>query len=297
MDKQVIDTLQASLVKVHTIFDEATSNATHIVTDAKTGKTAVVDSVLDFDPVSGRTGTASADKVIDYVRENELDVEYVLETHVHADHVTAGNYLKEQLGARMGIGANVTIVQETFGGLFNLGDEFPRDGSQFDLLFGDGDTFTLGGIEVTVLHTPGHTPACVTYLFDRIAVIGDTLFMPDFGTARSDFPGSDPRALYRSIRKILSLPGDTVLYLNHDYPPGDRGVAWKSTVAEERQANIHVHDGVSEDEFVAMREARDKKLDLPRLILPSVQINMRAGVLPPAEGNGVSYLKTPLNAL
>ncbi len=284
-------------LEVHTIFDEATCNATHIVSDTETGKAAVVDSVLDYDPVSGRTDTKTADKVVEYVRKAGHDVEYIFETHVHADHVTAGSYLKQKFGARMGIGANVKTVQETFGAVFNLGPEFPRDGSQFDLLFEDGDTFPLGNLEMRIMHTPGHTPACATYLFDGVAVVGDTIFMPDFGTARCDFPGGDARALYRSIQKILSLPNDTILYLNHDYPPTGREFEWKTTVADVKRGNIHVRDGIGEDEFVVMRRARDEKLNLPRLILASVQINMRAGTLPPTEDNGISYLKIPVNAL
>lgn len=284
-------------VEVHTIFDQVTCNATHIVCDTESGKAAVIDSVLDYDPVSGRTGTKTADKVVDYVRDRRFDVEYVLETHVHADHVTAGPYLKQQFCARMGIGANVRIVQETFGTLLNLGSEFARDGSQFDLLLEDGDILPFGGSELRVMHTPGHTPACVTYLFDGAAVVGDTIFMADFGTARCDFPGGDAHALYHSIRGILSLPDNTILYLNHDYPPAGRGFEWRTTVAEVKRGNIHVRDGIGEDEFVALRRAREEKLDLPRLILASVQINMRAGILPPAEDNGIHYLKIPVNAL
>lgn len=281
--------------QVRTIFDEATCNATHIVSDPATGQAAVIDPVLDFDPVSCRTSTSSADKVIDYIRGEGLDLTYILETHIHADHLTAGAYLKQKLGGRQGVGAHATVVQETFGAVLNLGPDFRRDGSQFDLLLKDGDTLALGELEIGILHTPGHTPACVTYVLDGMAVIGDTLFRPDYGTARCDFPGGDAHALYHSIRKILDLPGDTVLYLNHDYPPAGGAPVWTSTVAAQRRDNIHARDGIGEDEFVALRRARDRKLKLPRLIIASVQINMRAGELPAAEDNGGRYLKMPLN--
>ena len=236
--------------------------------------------------------------MIAFVREHGLDVEWVLETHVHADHLSAAPYLKQQLGGTLGIGREITVVQDVFGKIFNAGTEFQRDGSQFDRLFADGDRFTLGSIEARAIHTPGHTPACMTYVIGDAAFVGDTLFMPDYGTARCDFPGGDARQLYRSIRKLFALPDATRLFLCHDYKaPGRDEFRWETTVGEEKRHNVHVHDGISEDEFVAMRTARDKTLDMPKLILPSVQVNMRAGQMPPAEGDGKRYLKIPLDTL
>lgn len=283
------------------IFDQATSTITYIVLDSETGRCAVVDTVLGYDPKSGRTNTESADRLIRRVEEMGATVDWILETHVHADHLTAAPYVREKLGGKTGIGNHIPAVQTVFGQLFNVGDSFPRDGRQFDRLFADGERLAVGNLSIEVLHTPGHTPACVTYLVSdgdkQAAIVGDTLFMPDTGTARCDFPGGDARTLYRSIRRLLDLPGDTPLYFCHDYPPPGRPVAWSTTVAEERRNNIHVRDGVSEDEFVAMRSQRDATLEMPVLILPAVQVNMRCGGFPEPEGNGVRYLKIPLNAL
>ena len=283
---------------VDSFFDEATNTVSHIVADPASGKAAIVDSVLDFDPASGRTRTDSADRLIAHVKANRLTVEWVLETHIHADHLSAAPYLLEKLGGKLAVGAAIAQVQHTFGDLFNAEPGFARDGSQFHHLFQDNETFRLGGIEARAIHTPGHTPACMTYVIGDAAFVGDTLFMPDYGTARCDFPGGDARQLYRSIRKIFALPPQTRLFLCHDYKaPGRDEYRWETSVAEERASNIHVHDGVTEEDFVAMRTARDATLSMPRLILPSVQVNMRAGHFPPAEENGVSYLKLPLNAL
>ncbi|MDM7945022.1 MAG: MBL fold metallo-hydrolase [Oceanibaculum nanhaiense] len=283
---------------VDSFFDEATNTVSHIVSDPETGKAAIIDSVLDFDPASGRTRTDSADRLIAHVKAKGLSIEWVLETHIHADHLSAAPYLLEKLGGRLAVGAAIAQVQQTFGDLFNAEPGFARDGSQFQHLFQDGETFRLGGIEARAIHTPGHTPACMTYIIGDAGFVGDTLFMPDYGTARCDFPGGDARQLYRSIRKIFALPPETRLFLCHDYKaPGRDDYRWETSVAEERAHNIHVHDGVSEDDFAAMRTARDATLSMPRLILPSVQVNMRAGDLPPPEENGVRYLKLPLNAL
>ncbi len=282
--------------QVTAFFDEPTFTVSYIVADLATKKCAIVDSVLDFEPASGRTNTASADKIIAFVEKEGLEVEWILETHVHADHLSAAPYLKNKVGGKIAIGSNITIVQDTFGKIFNAGTEFERDGSQFDALFKDGDVFHVGSISARAIHTPGHTPACMTYLIGDAAFVGDTLFMPDYGTARADFPGGDARALYRSIQKIFALPASTRLFMCHDYKaPARSDYAWETTVGEERAENVHVHDGVSEDEFVAMRTARDKTLAMPRLILPSVQVNMRAGRLPDAEDNGTRYLKLPLD--
>ena len=282
--------------EVTAFFDEPTFTVSYVVADPSSKKCAIVDSVLDFDPASGRTSYESADEIIDFVRKNDLDVEWLLETHVHADHLSAAPYLKEKLGGKIAIGANITVVQDVFGKIFNAGTEFERDGRQFDALLKEGDVFHIGALHGRAIHTPGHTPACMTYLIGDAAFVGDTLFMPDYGTARADFPGGDARQLYRSIQKIFALPEDTRLFMCHDYKaPGRDEYAWETTVGEEKSRNIHVHDGVSEDEFVKMREARDKTLSMPRLILPSVQVNMRAGDLPPEEDNGVRYLKLPLN--
>ncbi|MEQ9490565.1 MAG: MBL fold metallo-hydrolase [Alphaproteobacteria bacterium] len=282
---------------IKTFFDKDTFTATHIVWDAETKHAAIIDSVKDYDPKSGRTSTASADEVIEFVKAEGLTVEWILETHVHADHLTAAPYLKERLGGKIAIGNRVDTVQGVFKKVFNAEHDFATDGRQFDCLFADGEVFHIGGLEAKVIHTPGHTPACATYVIGSSAFVGDTLFMPDFGTARCDFPGGDARQLYKSIRKILSLPSETKLYMCHDYAPGGRDYKWVTTVAEERAENIHVHDGVSEDEFVKMRTERDAQLDMPVLILPSVQVNMRAGDLPPPEDNGTRYLKIPLDAL
>ena len=295
------------LVEGH--FDAATWTISYLVVDRETRRAAIVDSVLDYDPKSGRTRTTSADALIERVKALDVQVDWILETHVHADHLTAAPYLKDKLGGRIAIGDHIRTVQKVFGALFNAGDSFARDGSQFDHLFSDGETFSIGGLSARALHTPGHTPACMTYVVEdlgedlgegraeRAAFVGDTLFMPDYGTARCDFPGGDARTLYRSIQRVLSLPPETRLYMCHDYLPGGREMRHVSTVAEERAHNIHVRDGIGEDDFVAMRSARDATLDMPVLILPSVQVNMRAGSLPEPEANGVRYIKIPLNAV
>ncbi len=282
---------------VNAFFDAATWTMTYVVRDPASNACAIVDSVLDFDAASGRTKTDSADRVIEMIKQENLSVEWILETHVHADHLSAAPYLHNQLGGKIGIGAHITDVQEIFGNLFNVEPEFRRDGSQFDQLFTDGDTFQIGGMTATALHTPGHTPACMAYHMGDALFVGDTLFMPDFGTARCDFPGGDARTLYRSIQRLLALPADTRMFMCHDYMPNGRELQYETTVGAQKAENIHVKDGISEDEFVAMRTAKDKTLDMPKLILPSVQINMRAGALPPAEDNGVRYLKIPLDAV
>ncbi len=282
-------------------FDPATSTISYLVLDRSTGQCAIVDSVLDYDPKSGRTATTSADALIRRVEELDARVQWHLETHVHADHLSGAHYLRERLGGQIAIGDQIRTVQTVFGTIFNADERFARDGSQFDRLLHDGDRFAIGSLEARVLHTPGHTPACLTYVVsdgvDHAAFVGDTLFMPDYGTARCDFPGGDARTLYRSINKVLSLPAATTLYMCHDYPPNGRAPRWTSTVAEERAHNVHVRDGISEDAFVAMRTARDATLAMPVLILPSVQVNMRAGAFPEPEANGMRYLKIPLNAL
>ena len=277
-------------------FDEPTNTFSYVVQDPDSSACAIIDSVLDFDYAAGRTDIRSANQIIAFVREKRLEVAWVLETHVHADHLSAAPYLHDQLGGKTGIGAHIVEVQEIFGKAFNAGTEFARDGSQFDALFNEGDTFTIGSLEGRVLHTPGHTPACLTYVIGDAAFVGDTLFMPDYGTARCDFPGGDARTLYHSIQKVLSLPEQTRLFLCHDYKaPGRDAYQHETTVAEQRQANVHVNDGISEEEFVKMRTERDATLGMPRLIIPSVQVNMRAGELPPAEDNGQVYLKVPIN--
>ena len=281
---------------IRSFFDPATYTVTHVVSDPATQRAAIIDSVLDYDPKSGRTATRSADAVIAHVREAGLTVDWHLETHAHADHLSAAPYLKAQLGGRIAIGEHIRDVQRVFKGLFNAAD-LRTDGGEFDHLFRDGETFAIGQLQARVLHTPGHTPACVSYVVGRDAFVGDTLFMPDYGTARCDFPGGDARVLYQSIRKLLALGDDLRLHLCHDYMPGGREVRWETTAGEERQRNIHVREGVTEDEFVQMRTARDRTLDMPVLMLPAVQVNARAGRLPPAEDNGISYLKIPLNAL
>jgi glyoxylase-like metal-dependent hydrolase (beta-lactamase superfamily II) len=289
---------QAGTPIVKGFFDPDTCTVTYVVHDSATLKAAIVDSVLDYDPASGRTSHASADAVARYISERGLTVEWLLETHAHADHLSAAPYLRQKLGGKIAIGASIVTVQQTFGTLFNAGDDFTRDGSDFDALFADGDRFAIGELDVTVLHVPGHTPADIAYAIGDAVFVGDTLFMPDYGTARADFPGGDARQLYRSIRRLLSLPEDTRLFMCHDYKaPGRDHYAWETTVGHERHGNIHVHDGISEEEFVAMRTARDATLDMPRLILPSVQVNMRGGHLPEAEKNGIRYLKIPLDVL
>ncbi|MCH4151796.1 MAG: MBL fold metallo-hydrolase [Sphingobium sp.] len=295
---EIVQQADPAAVQVRSFFDEATFTVTHVLSDPATGKAAIIDSVLDFDPASGRTSTTSADAVIAYVREQGLEVEWLLETHAHADHLSAAPYLQEQLGGRLAIGRHILTVQNVFGKIFNEGTRFARDGSQFDHLFDEGDRFSVGSIPAIALHVPGHTPADMAYVIGDAVFIGDTLFMPDYGSARADFPGGDAHILYRSVRRLLSLPEASRLFLCHDYKaPGRDTYAWETTVAEQRRSNVHLHDGISEDDFVAMRKARDATLDMPRLILPSIQINMRGGHFPEPEENGVSYLKLPLNRL
>ncbi len=284
--------------RVQAFFDPATYSYSYVVTDPATKRCAIVDPVLDYDPASGRTSRASADRLIGYVREQGLTVDWLLETHVHADHLSAAPYLQQALGGRIAIGDRITTVQRTFAELFNAEPEFRTDGSQFDHLFRDGERFKVGSIEARAIHTPGHTPACMTYVIGDAAFVGDTLFMPDYGTARCDFPGGDARTLYRSIQKLFTLPDQTRLFMCHDYKaPGREEFRYQTTVAEQRAHNVHVRDGIGEDEFVAMRNARDATLGMPSLMLPAVQVNMRGGRLPPAEANGRRYLKIPLDAL
>ncbi|HPN05521.1 MAG TPA: MBL fold metallo-hydrolase [Hyphomonadaceae bacterium] len=284
--------------EIKTFFDHETFTASHVVIDPMSLSCAIIDSVLDFDPAAGRTSTRNADDIVAFVEGRGLTVQWILETHAHADHLSAAPYLKERLGGRIGIGEHIREVQVVFGQIFNESATFARDGSQFDHQFVDGEVFGIGRLEVRVMHTPGHTPACVTFVVGDAAFVGDTLFMPDYGTARADFPGGDARVLFRSIRKVLSLAPETRLFLCHDYKaPGREAFLWETTVAAERAGNVHVHDGVTEDAFVAMRRARDAQLGMPRLILPSIQVNMRAGELPPPEENGQRYLKIPLNML
>jgi glyoxylase-like metal-dependent hydrolase (beta-lactamase superfamily II) len=282
---------------VSAFFDEATFTITYVVSDPATGRAVVIDPVLDFDPASGRTSTGSADQVVDHVTGNDLGVDWILETHVHADHLSGAPYIREKLGGKAAIGNDVTAVQETFRGVFNLKD-LAVDGSQFDHLFGDGETFAVGDLAGRVIATPGHTPACVTYVIGDAAFVGDTLFMPDFGSARTDFPGGSAPQLYDSIRKILDLPGETRLFMCHDYKaPGRDVYAWETSVDEQRRDNIHINEGVSRDEFVKLREGRDSQLGMPKLILPSLQVNLRAGELPQPEDNDIRYLKIPLDAV
>ena len=283
--------------QVKAFFDPATWTVSYVVFDAPGGHCALVDSVLDYDPKSGRTRTDSADQLIAFVREQNLTVDWILETHAHADHLSAAPYLRKHLGGKIAIGGKITQVQNVFKGIFHLEPEFATNGSQFDHLFEDGDTFAIGNLQAQALSVPGHTPACMAYQVGDAVFVGDTLFMPDVGTARCDFPGGNAHTLYQSVRKLLSLPPETRLFMCHDYPPEGRAAQWECTVADQRARNIHVHDGVSEAEFVAMRTKRDAGLAMPVLILPSVQVNIRAGELPPPEANGVSYLKIPLNAL
>jgi len=282
---------------VKTFFDPATNNATHVVCDNETRICAIIDPVLDFDLAAGRTATQSADEIISYVDREGLKVSWILETHVHADHLTASSYLKAKLGGKTAIGAGVVDVQKTFGAIYNLRDDFTRDGSQFDVLFEDNDIFSIGNLEVRVIHTPGHTPACATYVVEDCAFTGDTFFMPDSGTARCDFPGGSAAQLYNSLQKILALPPETRLLLNHDYGcAGSRDCCWETSVAEQRDKNIHVGGGKSAEEFIAIREESDATLSMPRLVLPAIQVNMRAGELPPKESGGGRFLKIPLNA-
>ncbi len=284
--------------EVNAFFDTNTNTVTYVVADPATNTCVVIDPVLDFDPAAALTTTKSADEVIEFVKRNELRCEWILETDVHADYLLAAPHIRRELGGKIAIGDHIAATQDVFGDIFNAGPEFARDGSQFDHLFHEGDEFKVGKISARVIHTPGHTPACVTYVIGDAAFVGDTLFMPDYGTARADFPGGDARALYRSIQKIFALEGDTRLFMCHDYLPDGRDQhQWQTTVDQQKQSNIHIHDGVSEDEFVKMREARDAELGMPKLILPSIQVNIRAGRMPDPESNGTVYLKLPMNTL
>lgn len=282
--------------QVKTFFDEPTFTFSYVVSDPGSKACAIVDSVLDFDYAAGRTSTDSADAIIAYVEAEGLQVEWILETHVHADHLSAAPYLKERLGGRLSIGEHITTVQNVFGKAFNAGSEFARDGSQFDHLFKDSETFSIGNIQATAMHTPGHTPACMSYLIGDALFVGDTLFMPDYGTARCDFPGGDAATLYQSIQRLFSLPDETRMFMCHDYKaPGRDHYQHETTVGDERRHNIHVGEGKDQNEFIQMRRERDATLDMPRLILPSVQVNMRAGHMPEPESNGQVYLKVPIN--
>lgn len=283
--------------EVVSFFDEDTSTFSYVVKDPESRACAVVDAVMELDYAAGHTRFRGADRIIEHIRTHKLDLQWLIETHVHADHLSAAPYIQEKLGGKIGIGAHITVVQRTFGKIFNAGTDFARDGSQFDALFDEGAEYRVGNLVCNALHTPGHTPACMVHVMGDAAFVGDTLFMPDAGTARADFPGGDARHLYQSIKRVLTLPDDLRLFMCHDYQPGGRELAFETTVAVQKRDNIHVHEGISEDEFVAMREARDVTLGMPRLILPSLQVNMRAGHLPAAESNGTVYLKLPLNVL
>jgi glyoxylase-like metal-dependent hydrolase (beta-lactamase superfamily II) len=283
---------------VDAFFDDATNTVSYIVREPEGRSCAIIDSVLDYDQAAGRTDTSSADAIIAFVKANDLKVAWILESHVHADHLSAAPYLQDQLGGKIGIGTQITVVQDTFGKVFNEGTAFQRDGSQFDALFEDGDSLNIGQMRVDVMHTPGHTPACLTYVIGDTVFVGDTLFMPDFGTARCDFPGGSASDLYQSIQRILSLPDDTRVFVGHDYKaPGRDEFAWETTIGEQKALNIHIGEGRPMEEFVTMRTARDGKLGMPRLILPSIQTNMRAGQMPEPEDDGKSYFKVPINTL
>jgi glyoxylase-like metal-dependent hydrolase (beta-lactamase superfamily II) len=282
---------------VKAFFDEATFTVSYVVSDPETKRAAIIDPVLDYEPQSGRTSTSSAAALIAYIKESQLDVDWILETHVHADHLSSAPHVKDELGGTTAIGAHVTTVQDVFKGIFNM-EGLAVDGSQFDHLFADGDTFKVGNIDAQIIATPGHTPACVTYVIGDSAFVGDTLFMPDFGTARTDFPGGSAKQLYASIQKILALPDDTRLFMCHDYKaPGREVYAWETSVAEQRESNMHINEQVSEADFIAMREGRDSELGMPKLLLPSIQVNIRVGQLPDAEDNGIRYLKIPIDAV
>ncbi|MCO5161921.1 MAG: MBL fold metallo-hydrolase [Mesorhizobium sp.] len=283
--------------EVTAFFDEPTNTVSYVVKDPNSTSCAVIDSVMDIDYAAGRIAYQSADKIIEFIRSNGLTLEWLIETHVHADHLSGAPYIQQKLGGQIGIGANITIVQETFGKVFNEGTEFQRDGSQFDRLFKDGDSYMIGTMRAFAMHTPGHTPACMTHVIGDAAFVGDTLFMPDGGSARADFPGGDARTLYRSIKRVLALPAETRLFMCHDYGPNGRAIRWETSVAEQRAHNIHVRDGISEDEFVKTREARDRTLSMPKLIIPSLQVNMKAGELPPPDASGKRFLKVPINGL
>lgn len=284
--------------EVTAFFDEDTFTVTYVVREPGGNVCAVIDPVLDYDPAAGRTSTRSADRVVAFIEENELEVAWILDTHAHADHLSAAAYLKSNTGGLIGTGSLISQVQASFKKIFNLGDEFQADGSQFDCLFDDGDLLDLGETCIKVMHTPGHTPSCVTYVIGDAAFVGDTLFMPDYGTARADFPGGDAAQMYQSIQRLFALPGETRLFMCHDYKaPGRDEYRWETTVAEQRAKNVHIHEGISEQEFVDFRKSRDAELNMPKLILPSIQVNIRGGEMPPAEDNGTVYLKIPVDAL
>ncbi|MGC6405926.1 MBL fold metallo-hydrolase [Bisgaard Taxon 45] len=288
--------MKSIIPEVKAFFDEPTNTYSYVVHDPDTRACAIIDSVLDLDYAAGKISTQSAEAIIAYIQQQQFTVEWILETHVHADHLSAAPYLQEKLGGKTGIGQHITTVQNVFGKAFNVGTEFARDGSQFNQLFQDGDEFTIGHLPVKVIHTPGHTPACVSYLIGDAVFVGDTLFMPDYGTARCDFPGGDANVLYQSVQKLLALPEETRMFLCHDYLPKNRQeYCYETTVKAQKEQNIHIHDGVEQDAFVKMRQTRDATLSMPKLIIPSVQVNMRAGHLPPAEENGQVYLKVPIN--
>lgn len=283
--------------QIASFFDKVTGTITYVVYDEPGGQAAVIDPVLDYDPKAGRTSTASAQQVVAFLQAQGLHLEWIIETHAHADHLSAAHFIKQQVGGKIAIGEHIRTVQGVFKKIFNLGEDLSVDGRQFDYLFKEGERFRIGKLDAEVLFVPGHTPADMAYKVGDAVFVGDTLFMPDVGTARCDFPGGDAHAMYRSIRKLLSLPDETRLFMCHDYPPAGREPAWETSVAEQRRSNIHVHDGVTEEQFVAMRQARDATLDMPVLILPAIQVNIRAGEMPPPEANGVSYFKIPVNAL
>jgi glyoxylase-like metal-dependent hydrolase (beta-lactamase superfamily II) len=284
-------------LNIEGFFDEETSTISYVVYDNKSKKCAIIDSVLDFDFFSGTIDYHNADKIISYVKKENLDVEWLIETHVHADHLSASPYIQKKIGGKIAISEKISEVQNVFGKTFNAGTEFQRDGSQFNKLFKDDDEYKIGNINCKVINTPGHTPACTAHVIGNSIFVGDTLFMPDLGSARADFPGGDARQLYRSIQKILSYPDDTLIFVCHDYPPTSRKVAWSTTVGEQKKNNIHVKTSIGEDEFVKVREARDKTLSMPKLIIPSIQVNMRAGNLPPSEDNGDVFIKVPINRM
>lgn len=285
------------LTEIKGFFDSQTNTISYVVTDVKTAQCAVIDSVLDFDYASGKIKYKNADSIISYITENKLTLQWLVETHVHADHLSAAPYIQKQLGGKIAISKEIIKVQDIFGKIFNAGTEFERDGSQFDLLLGDNDSYQIGTLQATAIHTPGHTPACMAHIVGDAVFVGDTLFMPDGGTARADFPGGDAHMLYKSIQKILSLPDETRLFVCHDYMPNGRAVSWQTTVAEQKLKNIHIGGDITEAEFVKLREERDKTLSSPTLIMPSIQVNMRAGNMPPSEDNGSTYLKLPISGL
>ena len=293
----MIETRLDKNFKIKGFFDEETSTISYVVYDMTSKKCAVIDSVLDFDFSSGTIDYHNAEKIISFIEKIKLDLEWLIETHVHADHLSASPYIQKKLGGKIGISEKISDIQNIFGKTFNAGTEFQRDGSQFDRLFKDNDEYKIGGIKCKVINTPGHTPACTAHVIGNSIFVGDTLFMPDLGSARADFPGGDARELYRSIQKILSYPDDTLIFVCHDYPPTSRKVEWVTTVGEQKKKNIHVKTSIGEDEFVKVREARDKTLNMPKLIIPSIQVNMRAGNLPPAEDSGDVFIKVPINSM